>query len=139
MIDKTNTKWKHNKTGNIYTVLYSQAIECTNGREDIDYTVYTNGDKIFVRQTNEFYQKFTEVKMSDKKDIFYYAKLYGVIPIYFQPENNEVIPRNWFWEAILWALEPFEPLFVNPDVGFRIDVIHKTITREELRKKGVIK
>ena len=62
MIDKTNTKWKHNKTGNIYTVLHPQAIECTNGREDIDYTVYTNGDKVFVRQTNEFYQKFTEMK-----------------------------------------------------------------------------
>ena len=61
MIETPNTKWKNNKTGNIYTVLYSQAIECTNGREDIDYTVYTNGDKIFVRQTNEFYKKFTEV------------------------------------------------------------------------------
>ena len=76
--------------------------------------------------------------MTDNKDIFYYGRLFGVIPIYFQPEHNEVIPRNWFWEAVLWALEPFESLFVNPYVGFRIHVIHKTITREELKKKGVI-
>ena len=54
--------WKHKKTGNIYTVIYDEAIECTNGREDIDYTVYTNGDKIFVRQTNEFYQKFEKIE-----------------------------------------------------------------------------
>ena len=28
----------------------------------------------------------------DKQDIFYYAKLNGV-PVYFQPEENEVIGR----------------------------------------------
>ena len=59
MIDTTNSKWRNNKTQKVYTVLYPQAIECTNGREDIDYTVYTDGDKVFVRETSEFYQKFT--------------------------------------------------------------------------------
>ena len=57
--------WKHKKTGNIYAVLYDKAIECTNGREDINYTVYTNvndmNGKIFVRETNEFYQKFERI------------------------------------------------------------------------------
>ena len=53
------TKFKHNKTGNIYDVISSQVIECTNGREDINYVVYTNGDKIFCREATEFYQKFT--------------------------------------------------------------------------------
>ena len=43
--------------------------------------------------------------MPDKKDIFYYARLYGIIPIYFQPEDNEVIPANRFWEFILWVLQ----------------------------------
>lgn len=53
------TKVKHNKTGNIYFVISSQVIECTNGREDINYVVYTNCDKIFCREATEFYQKFT--------------------------------------------------------------------------------
>ena len=52
----------HNKTGNRYMVIYSQVTECTNGREDIDYVVYTNGDKIFCREAKEFYQKFTKYK-----------------------------------------------------------------------------
>ena len=34
--------WKNKKTGNFYVVIYNEAIECTNGREDIDYTVYTS-------------------------------------------------------------------------------------------------
>lgn len=55
------TTWKHNKTGNKYQVLYAQVIECTNGREDIVYIVYTNGDKIFCREAVEFYQKFTRL------------------------------------------------------------------------------
>lgn len=59
--------WKNKKTGNLYTVIYDEAIECTNGREDIDYTVYTNGDKIFVRQTNEFYKKFERVSSQPKE------------------------------------------------------------------------
>ena len=60
--NKRNAKWCHKKTGNIYTVIFDEVIECTNGREDIDYIVYTNGDKIFVRQANEFYTKFELVK-----------------------------------------------------------------------------
>lgn len=55
------TKFKHNKTGNIYVAVSSQVIECTNGREDINYVVYTNGDKIFCREAAEFYQKFTRL------------------------------------------------------------------------------
>lgn len=62
--------WKNKKTGNIYVVLYDEAIECTNSREDIEYTVYTSindvkdmNGKIFVRQTNEFYQKFERVNI----------------------------------------------------------------------------
>lgn len=53
-------KYKNNKTGNVYSILYDNAIECTNGREDISYTVYTDDcGKIFVRETDEFKNKFT--------------------------------------------------------------------------------
>lgn len=55
------TTWKHKKTGNIYKVIHAQVIECTNGREDIEYVVYTNGDKIFCREAREFYNKFTKL------------------------------------------------------------------------------
>ena len=68
--DNKLSVWKNKKTGNLYVVIYDEAIECTNGREDIDYTVYTSindvkdmNGKIFVRQTNEFYQKFERVNL----------------------------------------------------------------------------
>ena len=52
---------KHLKTGNIYTVLLDNVTECTNGREDIKYVVYTNGSMIFCREINEFKAKFTKL------------------------------------------------------------------------------
>ena len=30
--------WRHKKTGNIYVVIYDEAIECTNGRENIAHS-----------------------------------------------------------------------------------------------------
>lgn len=48
------TMWKHNKTGNKYQVLYAQVIECTNGREDIDYVVYTMVIKYSVVKLQSF-------------------------------------------------------------------------------------
>ena len=70
--------------------------------------------------------------MTDKKDIFYYAKFYG-IPIYYQPEENEIIGRNWFCDLLLRLFEPIEP-FICKD-GFRIAIKHKTITRQEIKDK----
>lgn len=52
---------EHLKTGNIYTVIYDDAIECTNGREERKYVVYTRDNKIFVREAKEFYQKFKKL------------------------------------------------------------------------------
>jgi len=55
-------KYKHNKTGNIYMLLYSDICECTNGREDIRYCLYANEDgKLFCRTWDEFNQKFTKI------------------------------------------------------------------------------
>ncbi|MBD5398493.1 hypothetical protein HDR60_03230 [bacterium] len=54
-------KYRNNKTGNVYYVYTKYAIESTNGREDIPYTIYTNAEKnkVFVRETKEFNNKFT--------------------------------------------------------------------------------
>ncbi len=68
----------------------------------------------------------------NEKDIFYYAKLHK-IPIYFQPETNEVIGRNIFCDFLLWLIEPFEPFICKN--GFRIAIKHKTITRQEIIDK----
>ena len=53
----------HNKTGNLYTLVQTDIIECTNGREDKKYVVYcstTTPVKVFCREQDEFYQKFTK-------------------------------------------------------------------------------
>lgn len=50
----------HKKTGNTYFLLNDDLIECTNGREDKKYCLYVNLEgMVFVREHNEFYQKFT--------------------------------------------------------------------------------
>ena len=68
--------------------------------------------------------------MTDKKDIFYYAKFFG-IPIYFQPEENEIVGRNWFCNLLLRLIEPFEPFLISEN-GFKIVIEHRTITRQEI-------
>ena len=67
--------------------------------------------------------------MTDKKDIFYYARFYG-IPIYFQPEENEIVGINWFWNILLTIIEPF---IVSQQ--FKIKIYNKTITRQEIKEK----
>lgn len=55
-------RFKHNKTGNTYILLNDDLIECTNGREEKKYCLYSNTEgKIFVRECNEFYDKFTKL------------------------------------------------------------------------------
>lgn len=49
--------WVHKKTGNTYKLI-TLAIDCTNVRDGTEVAVYTNGDKVFVREKNEFIQKF---------------------------------------------------------------------------------
>lgn len=49
----------HKKTGNMYLLLNDDLIECTNGREEKKYCLYANLEgMIFVRERDEFYQKF---------------------------------------------------------------------------------
>lgn len=55
-------RFKHNKTGNTYILLNDDLIECTNGREEKKYCLYSNTEgKIFVREHDEFYDKFTKL------------------------------------------------------------------------------
>lgn len=59
---KQTTLFTHNKTGNIYILLNDDLIECTNGREEKKYCLYANQEgKIFVRERDEFYDKFTQL------------------------------------------------------------------------------
>lgn len=59
---KKAVPFKHNKTGNTYTLLNDDLIECTNGREEKKYCLYANQEgKIFVRERGEFYNKFTKL------------------------------------------------------------------------------
>jgi Pyruvate/2-oxoacid:ferredoxin oxidoreductase delta subunit len=56
-------KFKHNKTGNIYRLL-AHAIDCTNSRDGTACIVYCPDDAentIYVREDQEFFDKFTEI------------------------------------------------------------------------------
>lgn len=53
----------HNKTGNLYALVQTDIIECTNGREEKLYVVYCSTTipvKVFCREQEEFFQKFTK-------------------------------------------------------------------------------
>ena len=57
----------HNKTGNVYLVL-ENLTDCTNSEGDKDMVLYMNlQGRRFVRELNEFYEKFTPVDPSDIK------------------------------------------------------------------------
>lgn len=61
---KQATLYKHNKTGNWYVLLNDHLIECTNGREEKEYCLYASmkePNKVFVREREEFFQKFTKM------------------------------------------------------------------------------
>ncbi|TGL61950.1 hypothetical protein EHQ58_04920 [Leptospira ognonensis] len=50
---------KHLKTGNLYEIL-GEAKNCTNGPTDGQtMMIYKNETLVFVREKNEFYEKFT--------------------------------------------------------------------------------
>ena len=55
----------HKKTGNKYTVLYDGALDCTNSRDGTVVVVYTRDDKVFVREKQEFMEKFSVEPLED--------------------------------------------------------------------------
>ncbi len=51
----------NNKTGKYYAILHN-AIDCTNERDGLDVVVYKDTNhQIFVREKEEFWQKFTKI------------------------------------------------------------------------------
>jgi hypothetical protein len=57
-------KYRNNKNGNIYTIFSNTFINTTNGPGNGQIMVgYFNSDgQLFVRENNEFYQKFTKIE-----------------------------------------------------------------------------
>lgn len=56
--------FKHLKTGNIYTMLRDDIINCTNANDEQIMVLYKRDDKpelLFVREKEEFYKKFKEI------------------------------------------------------------------------------
>lgn len=56
-------KFKHNKTGNVYRLL-AYATDCTNARDGTSSIVYCSEDNentIYVREQQEFFDKFSEI------------------------------------------------------------------------------
>lgn len=49
--------YKNKKTGNEYKVLFT-VINCTNAEDGQEMVAYIGGGKIFVREINEFFEKF---------------------------------------------------------------------------------
>ncbi len=57
-------KYKHLKTGNIYYLLRDDVINCTNANDHQTMVLYKRDgypDLIFVREKEEFFEKFEKV------------------------------------------------------------------------------
>lgn len=62
---RMNNFWRHKKTGDLYRVIEDAAIDCTNTEEDKPMVVYVSAKRewpVFVREKNEFLDKFEEHK-----------------------------------------------------------------------------
>jgi len=65
---KTGSLWKHTKTGNVYVLIF-HALNCTNAQDGQAMVLYRRHDpditgdmKYFVREFNEFKQKFEQLQ-----------------------------------------------------------------------------
>lgn len=58
MCKEINKVFINNKTGNKYTILYV-ATNATNKHDGEKYVVYKSLTQVFVREANEFYNKFS--------------------------------------------------------------------------------
>ena len=56
-----NHKYRNKKNGKTYTVL-GEVVDCTNERDGTLCILYTYGDKLFVREKKEFFEKFHKVE-----------------------------------------------------------------------------
>lgn len=61
----SSKKYKHLKTGNIYEVIRDDVLNCTNANDEQIMVLYKNEQSpelLFVREKNEFLQKFELIK-----------------------------------------------------------------------------
>jgi len=54
-------KYKNLKKGTVYEVLRTGVINCTNAQDGQKMVLYSNGELVFCREENEFYQKFEKI------------------------------------------------------------------------------
>lgn len=54
-------KYKNLKKGTVYEVLKTGVINCTNAQDGQKMVLYSNGELVFCREENEFYQKFEKI------------------------------------------------------------------------------
>lgn len=59
--------YRNKKTGDIYWVL-KVATDATNGKDGRQVVAYERGDQWFVREIEEFMQKFEELPKGDQRD-----------------------------------------------------------------------
>lgn len=52
--------WRNKKTGDIY-IKFGDGIDTTNLRDSIPVVIYLRNQKIFVRERNEFLEKFEQI------------------------------------------------------------------------------
>lgn len=55
-----HNKYRNKKNGKIYIVI-GKVIDCTNERDGTICILYNDGQKLFVREENEFFEKFERV------------------------------------------------------------------------------
>ena len=61
----SSKKYKHLKTGNIYEVIRDDVLNCTNANDEQIMVLYKkeqSPELLFVREKNEFLQKFELIK-----------------------------------------------------------------------------
>lgn len=56
-----NCKYRNKKNGKTYIVL-GEVVDCTNERDGTICILYNDGLKLFVREKNEFFEKFEKVE-----------------------------------------------------------------------------
>ena len=56
-----SNKYRNKKNGKIY-IVFGEVIDCTNERDGTICILYNDGQKLFVREKKEFFEKFEKVE-----------------------------------------------------------------------------
>lgn len=117
-----NTLWRNKKNGNVYEVL-QEATDCTNARDGKEVFIYQPLDKrefFFVREKEEFFQKFEKVEKKEEA-------MHNIVYVETELEGAFEIKEG---EKLLAELN-FKKLSNN-----RVDAYH-TFVDDSLRGQGI--